>query len=264
LPAGRLYQPVRARVFYEEMARLYLERIRKPNVTHFGDKTPEHLARLHRISLLFPNAKVILIFRDGRDVALSLLRLPWTSRDLYVNFALWLYCVRLQRAARGAGELPLLCVRYEDLVAAPDAEFRKILAFLDLPYEPQVAEGRGNTEGVPGWEYAWKGRAIEKINGGRIGLWQQQLSQEQLGILERWGGSALRELGYRLATDGKHALPWVFRLRVAWKSFLWLARRPRYAQHKSLWLKGHPRLNGFLHPPHRAWRGPSGNAWEGQ
>jgi len=239
IPTARLRGTLEARTFYDQMARLYVERLGKRGVTHFGEKTNEHLSRLQRIHRLFPNAKVILMVRDGRDVALSLRRLPWTSRDLYVNFALWLYCYRLQKNAQRRGDLPLLCVRYEDVVKDPEKELRAILAFLGLPYEPQVAEGEGNEEGIPPWEYLWKSRAVEKIKLHRVGLWRQELSVEQLGILERWGGWALQELGYELATDGKASLPWFFHLRVAWRSLLWLARRPRYAQAKALWVQQH-------------------------
>ena len=236
LPAKRLRQPAEARAYYEEMARLYLEQLDKPGVTHFGEKTPAHLNHLDGIRRVFPEARIILIHRDGRDVALSLRRLPWTSRDLYVNFALWLYCCRLQRAAQRSCGLPLLCVRYEDLVTNPETELRKILAFLELPYEPWVAEGKGNAAGVPDWEEPWKARAIEKINCERLDLWRTELSHEEIGILECWGGWALRDLGYELTTAQDYPLPRFFRLRVACKSLWWLARRPRYGQQKALWL----------------------------
>jgi hypothetical protein len=235
----RLRRSLEARAFYDEMARLYVERLHKPNVTHFGEKTNEHLSRLNRIRRVFPNAKVILMVRDGRDVALSLRSLPWTSRDVNVNFALWLYCYRLQKNAQRRGDLSLLCVRYEDLVKEPDRELRAILAFLGLPYEPWVVKGEDHMTGVPAWEHLWKSRAAERIRSHRTGLWRQELSVAQLGILEHWGGWALRELSYELVTDGNRPLPWFFHLRVAWRSLWWLAWRPRYAQAKTLWVKQH-------------------------
>jgi hypothetical protein len=214
-----------ARNLYEEMARLYLDRLDRPMVSHFGEKTPEHQRRLARIRRLFPAAKVILLYRDGRDVACRLRRLPWMSPDLYVNFALWLHYYRLQQRAQHMPGLHLLCVRYEDLVTAPEEELRKVLAFLGLPYEPQVAEGYGNTEGIPGWEYPWKARALEPISSARVGLWRNELTTEQVGILERWGGAALRGLGYELATGQRRPLPWWFLPQVYGNSLLWLAQR---------------------------------------
>jgi hypothetical protein len=225
-----------ARALYEEMTRLYLTHLGKVGVTHFGEKTPVHLSRLRQIRQVFPDARAICIYRDGRDVALSLLSLPWTSRDLYVNFALWRYCCRLQRQLQRAAELPVHFVRYEDLVAGPERELRAITAFLGLPYEARLTDASIDAGGVPPWESQWKARANEPIHPGRLGLWRDRLSEAQLGVLERWGGNDLRELGYELATDGRHPLPWFFRARVAVRGLLWLARRPGYGQHKSLWL----------------------------
>ena len=222
-----------ARRFYDEMARLYVGRLGRGGVTHFGEKSPEHQRRLRFIHRLFPGAKVVLIYRDGRDVALSLTKLPWMSPDLYVNFALWLRYYRHQRRAEREALVPLHCVQYERLVAHPEQELRKVLGFLGLAYEPAVAEGSHNREGVPQWEYGWKGGALEKISTQRVGVWRSELSADQVSRLERWGGPALRSLGYELLTDGKARLPWTFLPKVYAKALLWLVRRPDYADAKA-------------------------------
>ena len=41
---------------------------------------------LPRIRELYPDARVVVLYRDGRDVASSLTRVPWMSPNLYVNF----------------------------------------------------------------------------------------------------------------------------------------------------------------------------------
>jgi hypothetical protein len=227
-PSHRVGTDAGARALFEELARRYLERVGRPGVTHFGEKSPEHLRRLGRIRALFPEAKIVLIYRDGRDVALSLTRLPWMSRDLYVNFALWLHYCRIQRREVQQGAAELCCVCYERLAADPEAELRRVLAFLGLPYEPAVAQGCGNREGVPEWELGWKAQALEPITAQRIGRWRAELTTEQVAVLERWGGAALRELGYELASDGRGRLPLLFFPRLWMRSLWWLLRRPGY------------------------------------
>ena len=96
--------------------------------------------------------------------------------------------------------------------------------YLDLPYHRQMAEGRGTQDTVPQWEQAWKGRSLEKITASRVGQWRRELTPEQLRWAERWGGHALRTLGYELTTDRAEALPWAFFPRLYWKQFLWRAR----------------------------------------
>jgi hypothetical protein len=158
------------------------------------------------IRRLFPEAKVVAISRDGRDVAASLSRMSWMSADVYVNFLVWLYYNRVLRAARERGCPNLYWVRYEDIVADPEAELGKVLDFLELPYESAVAEGSGNREGIPVREYGWKKRALGHISDNRVGTFRRELSADQVALLERLGTSTLCSLGYELTTDGSARL----------------------------------------------------------
>jgi hypothetical protein len=137
------------------------------------------------------------------------------SDDLYVNFVVWLFYNRIVQYARSR-PLPNACfLRYENIVTAPQREFRTVLDFLDLPYEAAVAEGHGNREGIPEREYAWKARALERITTERMGIFRRELSTDQIARLERLGGRALSALGYELTTDGKASLSFGFMLRLA-------------------------------------------------
>lgn len=235
-PSKKIAESAEGRELYEMMAQQYLGRLGRAGITHFGEKTPEHLRRLGLIKQLFPEAKIILIYRDGRDVACSLKKLPWMSGDLYVNFWLWLHYYQLQTKAVALRDPNLICVKYEELVTNPDQEFRKILEFLALPHDPQVAGGFGNREGVPLWETSWKGQALERVTSRRIGLWRNELSIRQIRVLERWGKNALRGLGYELTTCGEYRLPFWFFPELFWKSALWLSWRPDYARGRELFL----------------------------
>jgi hypothetical protein len=215
-PAARVRSAGEARALYEEMARQYVGRLGKRGAAYFGEKTPEHTGHVAAARVLFPGAKVIVLGRDGRDVALSLTRVPWMSADLCVNFLVWLYYDRLCREFRAGGCPDFYFARYEDLVADPRREFAGLLRFLGLPDEPAVAEGWGNSEGVPARELAWKRRALEPITAARVGLFRGRLSATQVGVLERLGAQALLAHGYDLVTDGKRPLPAGVLLSAAW------------------------------------------------
>jgi hypothetical protein len=230
-PARRVATPEEARAFYRHLARRYVERLPKRDVVYFGDKTPEHTGQLPRIRRLFPGAKILILYRDGRDVAASLRKMPWMSPDLYVCFLVWLYYYRVVQDARGEGGPGLYFARYEDIVADPEKELGRILSFLGLPDEPAVACGWGNREGIPEREVAWKGRALEPITSTRVGTFRGELSAEQIETLERLGRHALPALGYELVTDGKRQLSPGFLLglfcntarfvyRLPWRSLL--------------------------------------------
>jgi hypothetical protein len=222
-PARRISRAAEAREFYEWMARMYLGRLGRPGVAYFGEKTPHHFLRIRRVSRLYPRAKMIFLYRDGRDVALSLTRVHWMSPDLYVNFAHWLRSYRVLRRAQMANPGNLLCIKYESLVTEPESQLRNAAEFLSLSYEPAMAEGSGNREGIPEWEYGWKSRALDKITPARVARWRGELSPGDIMHLERWGGTALKSLGYELVTDGNQRLPVSFFPRLRWKQLLWLA-----------------------------------------
>jgi hypothetical protein len=215
-----------ARAFYDVMAHQYVERLQKKAVTGFGEKTPEHTSHLSHIQQLFPEAKILVLSRDGRDVASSLTRMPWMPAGLYVNFLVWLYYHRIVQQAKASAGPNFYFVRYEDIVADPQREFGGILRFLGLPDEPEVAAGWGNREGIPQREFAWKERALRKISRERVGVFQRELTSPQIAILERLGESALRSLGYPLLTDGKAPLSLGFLLKLGWDMAAFVSRLP--------------------------------------
>lgn len=219
-----------ARSFYEQLADRYLSRIGRTAVTHFGEKSPEHLRRYRLIRRVFPDAKCVLLYRDGRDVALSLSKVPWMPGDLEVGFALWLHYARVAaRLARAFGD-DLYQVKYERMVEDPVRELAGVCRFLGLDFRPEMALGSGNSEGVPGWERGWKERALAPIDSNRVGVWRAEMSDRQVGILERWGGGTLAAMGYELVTGGTRRLPPLFYPRVYARALRWLLTRPAYGE----------------------------------
>jgi hypothetical protein len=225
-PAKALRTDAEGRAFYEAMGRQYLARVQKPNVTAFGEKTPEHTGHLPRIRRLFPAAKILVLYRDGRDVAASLSRMPWMSSNVYVNFLVWLYYYWVVQSEKRKSHANLYFVRYEDIVAEPEKRLGAILQFLELPYEPAVAEGWGNREGIPEREYAWKARALRKISTERVGAFRHELTDDQIAILERLGREPLLSLGYPLRTDGNQPLSLSFFVNLSYTFSRFLSRLP--------------------------------------
>lgn len=199
-PPETIRGTVKSRQFYGEMVERYLAKLRRENVTYFGEKTPAHAGYLPRIKQLFPDAKFLWLFRDGRDVALSMRKVPWMSRNLAVNMAVWLFYYRKQMRAMQERNQDLLVIKYEDLVTQPMTEFTRICTFLDVPFELAMVNGYGNREGILAWEYPWKRLALEQITCERVGVWRKELSSKEVEMLEWLGGRSLRSLGYPLET----------------------------------------------------------------
>ena len=63
--------------YREIIDRLCMMRFTSKGKTSWGDKTPIYILDLEIIYRLFPDAKYLYIVKDGRDVALSLMQVPW-------------------------------------------------------------------------------------------------------------------------------------------------------------------------------------------
>lgn len=221
-----------ARTCYQTMAQLYLDRLQKRSVTHFGEKSPAHQRFLGQIKRVCPDAKVVLIYRDGRDVAASLRKLPWMPADVELAFALWLHYYRIQRRLMARPNPNIHLVKYEEFVAEPERVLRSITTFLGLDYENCTGDGWGNHDGIPKWELGWKSLALEKVTASRIGVWKGELSRAEICRLERWGAGALTSLGYELSTDAAQPLPALFLPRVYFRALRWVLTRPSFDRMK--------------------------------
>ena len=170
-----------------------------------GEKTPEYVRWLPHLHGLFPAARTIHIIRDGRDVALSLLewardgkgpsRLPlWRSEPVGVAALWWAQLVGAGRCDGAAlGKERYLEVFYERLVADPDPELRRVVAFLGLEYDERMIDAfAARTRSAPALDAkdAW----LPPTQGLR--RWREQMPGRDLELFETLAGPTLRELGY--------------------------------------------------------------------
>ncbi len=129
----------------------YWERVRRAGVDVAGkvflDKHPLNTLKLPLIARLFPQAKILFISRDPRDVVLSCFRRrfrmnPAMYQMLTLEGAAQFYDAVMDFAERVRPVLRLdwLDVRYERLMADFAAETRAICAFLGLEWTPGMGE----------------------------------------------------------------------------------------------------------------------------
>jgi tetratricopeptide (TPR) repeat protein len=107
----------------------------------FTDKMPANFMHLGLIQLLFPQARVIHCTRSPADTGLSCffqdfsaLGLAWTRR--IDDIAAYYQGYQTIMAHWGSVlDLSMIEVRYESLVREPEPELRRVVGFLDLPWD---------------------------------------------------------------------------------------------------------------------------------
>ena len=168
------------------------------------EQTPELVHVVRIVPLAYPEARIVHIVRDGRDVASSLLDKPWLRRDQagsddaglgygsHARFwvepdrrdefetatdarrAAWVWR-RYVIAARSAEDA--LEVRYEELVQSSEVVAAALARHLDVPVEPLLA-------------------GLDRAHAGSVGRFRTDLDDEQLADVMVEAGQLLRELGY--------------------------------------------------------------------
>jgi glycosyltransferase involved in cell wall biosynthesis/LPS sulfotransferase NodH len=201
-----------------DFLRIVMESMAKQQgVERWAETTPDHLLALPRIKQTIPNALVIHIIRDGRDVALSLEKQQWIrpfpwdhGKELQTAAIYWEWIVNQGRTLGRALGGDYKEVRYEELVANPQSTLTEVGEFIgqELDYDRIQRVGIGSVS-RPNTSFG------EKKDAGfhPVARWKESLSTQQLGEIEGLIGGTLDALGYpREATPRSENPP----VRLAW------------------------------------------------
>ena len=188
----------------EAIAAIFEAHAAKEGKPRWGDKTPMYMRHLRVLERLFPDAQYIHLIRDGRDAALSFLRMPegtftrtWAHPHSAADFAcLWRTEVAAARElGQRVGSSRYFEVGYEDLVARPEDMVRRICEFASLPYEPAMLDYRG---AVDVSEKPHQQRLLQPLTPG-VRDWRTQMTAEDVRAFESIAGDLLGQVGYGLS-----------------------------------------------------------------
>jgi hypothetical protein len=169
----------------------------------WGEKTPNHLYFWPFIEAAFPQARVVHIVRDGRDVALSQVKAPFGPKTIATAAERWVRfveCIHAIGLSIGPGRY--LEARYEDLLAWPRETITRILQLIGEPYDPMVLQFHVDAA-TAGTDSVNDANIRKPLLVGNTGKWQDGLSRRQLIVFEAIGGQALDVYGYARATAAK-------------------------------------------------------------
>lgn len=168
---------------------------RRPECRRLGEKSPVHLPYAPDLLRMFPDARVITIVRDGRDVALS--QTGAFGRSMLQAALGWRRDQRLH--ARFRDELPpdrYTGVRYEDLVQDPEPELRRLCAFLEEPFDDRMlAPHERPTHGFATWEQH-KALTRKPVTTARIGRYRTELDPAEIALFQWVARRELEANGY--------------------------------------------------------------------
>ncbi len=195
---------------------------------------PDSVLHIARIRKDIPHPLFVHIIRDGRDIALSLMKMegfrpfPWSrrARTLLETALYWEWMVHQGR--HHGRQIPgdYSEIHYEELVAQPRAVLARLGDFLDhdLDYDRIQRTGLGRLR-----ESNSSFRGDEKEIKNPVNRWKERLSHQQVAELEALIGPSLEEFGYPLTVDAEQR-------RVGFRLNCLASIYPRFLSTKQ-WLK---------------------------
>jgi len=175
----------------QELTNLLWDRVLDAALARSGkrtlvEKTPHHAFMWSRIARCWPDARFLFLLRNPAAICASW----WRARPGQTREELLAQVARYTGAVQEARRtLPGHTIRYEDLVADPEAQIRRVCEFLGVAFEPKMIEYGDREHGTikPGL-----GDWTERIRSGRVQPPRQvepatELTGELRAIARAWG-----------------------------------------------------------------------------
>jgi hypothetical protein len=158
------------------------------------EKSPRNILRIPYVLEIFPEAKIIHIVRDGRDVACSMV--PGCGRDEWSHlrppswktfFDRYSGATRcavawkeiMEIGLRDLADVSHLQIRYEDLIASPESIAREIFSYMGLDLLSTVTDfcRRISNETASSYHARHQDRWYRNDHEVRVGRWRKNLSE---------------------------------------------------------------------------------------
>ncbi|GJL57074.1 MAG: hypothetical protein NPIRA02_42060 [Nitrospirales bacterium] len=175
------------------------EYLGKEGKTILGYKDPRCIENLRQIKAWFPNAYVIHIIRDPRDILLSKTKADWSkSRSWFLHILINQLQLQLGLNSGYLFKERYIEIHYEALLREPEQSLRSLCEKLGVIYEDSMLEfSHSATKLVSPDEMQWKKETLGPLLQDNIRKWEGELSCLQIGSVEELVGSAFEHYNYQ-------------------------------------------------------------------
>ena len=176
--------------FLDNLMRFWMLRLDK---TRWVEKTPGNIHHIEKILNYWPEATIIHIIRDPRDIFASLKEAKkWDSVDEFIERWAPLFN-SLNEIKKDFTNLnnSYFEIRYEDLVSDPKRVMRNISGYLGIPFEIETANFMGDSNDfekvkkITGKESTTLKRLSNPIESNRVGIWEKTVTINEIALIEQ-------------------------------------------------------------------------------
>lgn len=152
-----------------------------------GDKDTEYVRYLPHLKRAFPDAFLLHIKRDPRDVIASRKKAEWSKgQSVAFHAAEYQYYIRkVEKEGRALFQNHYQDLRYEDLLLSPEQTLKPILQKLGLVFSDTMLQFHQNSQTlVADDEKAWKQNLNKPILKDNIAKWKTELTENEIGLIQ--------------------------------------------------------------------------------
>jgi hypothetical protein len=177
------------------------------------EKNPRNSLRIPFVHSIFPDAKFIYIFRDGRDVSCSLVpgiggkewshTKPPSWKEYYQNYSGVVRCAHawkeiIEISLNDLPDVPHIKVRYEDLISSPKQTAEKLFSFIGIDIHEDTIKFCKNISNETSSTYHAKHQDhwFQNDHNTRIERWKENLSTNEQRVIIPLLAPTLHRLGY--------------------------------------------------------------------
>lgn len=184
--------------YYQAMLTKYAK---SKNKSLVGDTYPRNMEILPEIRYLFPNAYIIHIIRDPRDIIASKLKTWWGQRRSLISH-IGITREILSLAVEQGHKLfdqNYYELRYEDLLSNPKKKLHEICKVIGVDYEENMLNfQRSASEIIQTYEMNFKSYNLKPLVRNNTQKWKKDLNRFSVVLIESGCGTNMKNYNYQL------------------------------------------------------------------
>jgi hypothetical protein len=177
-----------------------------------ADKNNYYINHFNDLNEIWPDAKYILVIRDGRDVACSYLNIetlvtnspykPKLSTDIKTIAKEWLTNNQnVLSFSESLNNNQFMVIRYEDFVKDSELYLTKVCNFLGLNFESNMLNyyiKNAKEQDEPLSSLDWKKKTLEKPDKDNIGKYKMELEEQSIEEFNTTATDLLQKFNYEI------------------------------------------------------------------
>lgn len=182
------------------------------NAKVIADKNNYYINHYDDLKEIWPDAKYILVVRDGRDVACSYLNIetlvtnspykPKLSTDIKTIAKEWsTNNQNILNFSESLNNNQFMIIRYEDFVTDSELYLSKVCSFLGLRFESNMLNyfiKNAKEQDEPLSSLDWKKKTLEKPDKDNIGKYKMELENDSIEEFNAIANDLLQKFNYDL------------------------------------------------------------------